>query len=108
MRNESRAERLREAARTGLGRSPPAGVCRLTDSSALVYHTAAANGEGVLSWQKHTHPACRPSSAKCTPDVCIEDENLINVQHFFKSSLTIQERLSSEYSRDKLKIEPCL
>lgn len=37
-----RAERLWEAARTGLGRSPPAGVCRLTDSSALVYHTAAA------------------------------------------------------------------
>lgn len=50
------AERLREAARTGLGRSPPAGVCRLTDSSALVYHTAAANGEGVLSWQKHARP----------------------------------------------------
>lgn len=38
----TRAERLWEAARTGLGRSPPAGVCRLTDSSALVYHTAAA------------------------------------------------------------------
>lgn len=37
-----RAERLWEAARTGLGRSPPAGVCRLTDSTALVYHTAAA------------------------------------------------------------------
>lgn len=37
-----RAERLWEAAHTGLGRSPPAGVCRLTDSSALVYHTAAA------------------------------------------------------------------
>lgn len=36
-----RAERLWEAAHTGLGRSPPAGVCRLTDSSALVYHTAA-------------------------------------------------------------------
>lgn len=39
-----RAERLWEAARTGLGRSPPAGVCRLTDSSALVYHTTAATG----------------------------------------------------------------
>lgn len=37
-----RAARLWEAAHTGLGRSPPAGVCRLTDSSALVYHTAAA------------------------------------------------------------------
>lgn len=37
-----RAERLWEAAHTGLGRSPPAGVCRLTDSSALVYHTTAA------------------------------------------------------------------
>lgn len=33
---------LWEAARSGLGRSPPAGVCRLSDSSALVYHTAAA------------------------------------------------------------------
>lgn len=39
MREQSR---LREAACTGLGRSPPAGVCSLTDSSALVYHTAAA------------------------------------------------------------------
>lgn len=56
-----RAERLREAARTGLGRSPPAGVCRLTDSSALVYHTAAAaaaaaTGRELLSWQKQTLP----------------------------------------------------
>lgn len=55
-----RAERLWEAARTGLGRSPPAGVCRLTDSSALVYHTAAAAAaateKGVLIWQKHTLP----------------------------------------------------
>lgn len=54
------AERLCEAARTGLGRSPPAGVCRLTDSSVLVYHTTAAaivgGEEGVLSWQKHTRP----------------------------------------------------
>lgn len=41
-----RAERLWEAAHTGLGRSPPAGVCRLTDSSALVYHTAAAAARG--------------------------------------------------------------
>lgn len=31
-----------EAARTGSGRSPPAGVCGLTDSSVLVYHTAPA------------------------------------------------------------------
>lgn len=47
---------LWEAARSGLGRSPPAGVCRLSDSSALVYHTAAAAAwrEGVLSWQKRT------------------------------------------------------
>lgn len=71
MRNESRAERLWEAARTGLGRSPPAGVCRLTDSSALVYHTAAAaaaaaRGEGVLSWQKHTR---RVDPVKHTHDV---------------------------------------
>lgn len=41
-----RVKQLREAAHTGLGRSPPAGVCRLTDSSALVYHTAAAVGGG--------------------------------------------------------------
>lgn len=35
-------QRLWEAARTGFGRSPPAGVCGVTDSSGLVYHTAAA------------------------------------------------------------------
>lgn len=37
-----RAERLWEAAYTGLGRSPPAGVCALTDGSALVYYSSAA------------------------------------------------------------------
>lgn len=40
-----RAERLWEAAHTGLGRSPPAGVCRLTDSSVLVYHTTVRGRE---------------------------------------------------------------
>lgn len=47
-----RAERLWEAARTGLGRSPPAGVCRLTDSSALVYHTARGGSAELAD------PAC--------------------------------------------------
>ena len=37
MRNEG--DRLGEAACTGLGRSPPAEVCRLSDSSGVVYHT---------------------------------------------------------------------
>lgn len=54
-----RAERLWEAARTGLGRSPPAGVCRLTDSSVLVYHTAAAAAMGVSADRAKAHPACR-------------------------------------------------
>lgn len=70
-----RAERLWEAARTGLGRSPPAGVCRLTDSSALVYHTAAwllGGGSAELA-----DPACRPSSSKCTLDVVNEKLYLI-------------------------------
>lgn len=65
-----RAERLWEAAHTGLGWSPPARVCRLTDSSALVYHTAAwlllGGGSAELA---EAHPSCRPSSSKCTLDV---------------------------------------
>lgn len=43
-----RAEQLWEAAYTGLGRSSPAGVCSLTDSSALVYYTAAAAADDVV------------------------------------------------------------
>lgn len=50
---------LWEAARSGLGRSPPAGVCRLSDSSALVYHTAAAAAwrEGVSAELAEAHPS---------------------------------------------------
>lgn len=43
-----RAEQLWEAAYTGLGRSSPAGVCSLTDSSALVYYTDAAATAAVV------------------------------------------------------------
>lgn len=51
------------AARTGLGRSPPAGVCLLTDSSALVYHAAAAAAAGGGTAElAETHPAFRTSS----------------------------------------------
>lgn len=47
-----RAERLWEAAHTGLGRSPPAGVCSLTDSSALVYHTTAAGAAAAADMRR--------------------------------------------------------
>lgn len=57
---------LWEAARSGLGRSPPAGVCRLSDSSALVYHTAAAawREEGGSAELAEAHPSCPPSSLR--------------------------------------------
>lgn len=58
---------LWEAARSGLGRSPPAGVCRLSDSSALVYHTAAAawrEEEGGSAELAEAHPSCPPSSLR--------------------------------------------
>lgn len=58
---------LWEAALSGLGRSPPAGVCRLSDSSALVYHTAAAAAaaawrEGGSAELAEAHSSCPPGS----------------------------------------------
>lgn len=72
-----RAERLWEAARTGLGRSPPAGVCRLTDSSALVYHTAAAAAAtGRECW-----------AGRSTP--CLSTKALVSLSSQFRKIIVI-------------------
>lgn len=88
---QSRAERLWEAAHTGLGRSPPAGVCRLTDSSALVYHTAAAAAAAVRGrecWAGRNTPDLLGSALQFAPWMFKKD--IISVMYISRIHQTMR------------------